>query len=459
MRGGPPLNVIATAREGLHYRRSVSAGQARSDRGGAPSRRCDYNDSRGSEPMFEPRIHALLRSCCRACRCACGPAPTPPPAKGDELVALLRPGPVDVVSRPDGRSAGLRLRPRAACSRNVHDLVLKVVAASDPRARLAAGDQRRSVGAGGAVSPSRPPADDPAASAACFQRRTTRVEPVLIYNIDRLSADVVGRSRGNQRRRAGGQRARSRALAARAHRAPRSSVEVDRAVLGRSADRAGLRRNARLRGRRRPTKPTCAQRPISISSVHSRRRSSTTWLGFRTGAVALRDQVDAFFARLQERRHAARLIERYFARVQVPRIDAGVFQERIKSVLPQYRASVREARRKPPASNGGCWRRSRTRNRNGTRRRPARPACAGSCSSPRTRRVTSASSDRLDPQASALGAARYLQRSQGQAAARIAEPDRTWLALAAYNIGIAHLEDARILAQKQKHESRFVERR
>jgi membrane-bound lytic murein transglycosylase F len=29
------------------------------------------------------------------------------------------------------------------------------------------------------------------------------------------------------------------------------------------------------------------------------------------------------------------------------------------------------------------------------------------------------------------------------------EPDRTWLALAAFNIGLGHLEDARVLAQKQ----------
>src|SRR5208282_2829004 len=30
---------------------------------------------------------------------------------------------------------------------------------------------------------------------------------------------------------------------------------------------------------------------------------------------------------------------------------------------------------------------------------------------------------------------------------RVSEPDRTWLALAAYNIGYGHLEDARILTQ------------
>ena len=41
-------------------------------------------------------------------------------------------------------------------------------------------------------------------------------------------------------------------------------------------------------------------------------------------------------------------------------------------------------------------------------------------------------------------------RTSARLPARIAEPDRTWLALAAFNIGPGHLEDARVLAQRQK---------
>ena len=58
--------------------------------------------------------------------------------------------------------------------------------------------------------------------------------------------------------------------------------------------------------------------------------------------------------------------------------------------------------------------------------------------------------DLLDPAQNVLGAARYLHDLKDKLPERIHEPDRTWLALAAYNIGLGHLEDARILAQKQK---------
>jgi membrane-bound lytic murein transglycosylase F len=58
-------------------------------------------------------------------------------------------------------------------------------------------------------------------------------------------------------------------------------------------------------------------------------------------------------------------------------------------------------------------------------------------------------SNRLDPQQSIEGGAHYLDSRIKKIPERISEPDRTWMALASYNIGLGHLEDARILTQKQ----------
>ena len=57
--------------------------------------------------------------------------------------------------------------------------------------------------------------------------------------------------------------------------------------------------------------------------------------------------------------------------------------------------------------------------------------------------------DRLDPRQSIDGGARYFLRLRERLPARIPEPDRTWMALAAYNMGMGHLEDARVLTEKQ----------
>ena len=57
--------------------------------------------------------------------------------------------------------------------------------------------------------------------------------------------------------------------------------------------------------------------------------------------------------------------------------------------------------------------------------------------------------NRNDPEQSALGGARYLQSMIDRLPERIEHPDRLWLALAAYNIGLGHLEDARILTERQ----------
>ena len=56
--------------------------------------------------------------------------------------------------------------------------------------------------------------------------------------------------------------------------------------------------------------------------------------------------------------------------------------------------------------------------------------------------------DRTDTAQSISGGARYLRRVEKKLPERIQEPDRTWMALAGYNVGFGHLEDARILTQR-----------
>ncbi len=56
--------------------------------------------------------------------------------------------------------------------------------------------------------------------------------------------------------------------------------------------------------------------------------------------------------------------------------------------------------------------------------------------------------NRTDPRESILGGARYLRLVEKKIPERIPEPDRIWLALAGYNVGFGHLEDARILTQR-----------
>ena len=57
--------------------------------------------------------------------------------------------------------------------------------------------------------------------------------------------------------------------------------------------------------------------------------------------------------------------------------------------------------------------------------------------------------DRLDPKQSIEGGARYFLQLRDRIPDRIEEPDRSWMALAAYNMGMSHLEDARVLTQKR----------
>jgi len=56
--------------------------------------------------------------------------------------------------------------------------------------------------------------------------------------------------------------------------------------------------------------------------------------------------------------------------------------------------------------------------------------------------------DREDPETSIFGGAQYFARQTERIANTVADPDRTWMALAAYNVGFNHLKDARMIVEQ-----------
>ena len=55
--------------------------------------------------------------------------------------------------------------------------------------------------------------------------------------------------------------------------------------------------------------------------------------------------------------------------------------------------------------------------------------------------------DRVDPKNSIFGGAQYYARQTERVADTVGEPDRTWMALAAYNVGFNHIKDARQIVE------------
>ena len=57
--------------------------------------------------------------------------------------------------------------------------------------------------------------------------------------------------------------------------------------------------------------------------------------------------------------------------------------------------------------------------------------------------------DRTDPRNSIFGGAQYFARQMERVADSVGEPDRTWMALASYNVGFNHVKDARLIVEWQ----------
>ena len=176
--------------------------------------------------------------------------------------------------------------------------------------------------------------------------------------------------------------------------------------------------------------------------------SRLAWAFSRDVDPDLLREAKKFFARIQQDGTLNRLLDRYYGhRNRLKALDAAAFIARTERDLPEYRPLFQEA----ADLTGSDWRLLAALAYQESQWDPL----ATSYTNVRgMMMLTEDTADRmgvknrLDPRESILAGAKYLALLRDQLPGRIPEPDRTWLALAAYNQGYGHLEDARILTTR-----------
>ncbi len=167
------------------------------------------------------------------------------------------------------------------------------------------------------------------------------------------------------------------------------------------------------------------------------------------GDDSLRQAADAYLARIRRDGTLARLLEHYYGHAgRLNFVDKRDFLRHIRERLPRLRPYFELAERQ----TGIDWRLLAAIAYQESHWDPKAKSPTGVRGVMMLTRATARQlgvEDRLDPEQSILGGARYLRIVEEKIPARIPEPDRLWLTLAGYNIGFGHLEDARILTQAQ----------
>jgi membrane-bound lytic murein transglycosylase F len=144
----------------------------------------------------------------------------------------------------------------------------------------------------------------------------------------------------------------------------------------------------------------------------------------------------------------AAIVKRYYGRSEdLEFVGARGFMRHLQSRLPLYKKWFQEA----AEQSSQDWRLLAAIGYQESKWNPAAASASGAKGLMQLT-VNSASEAKVtnpnDARQSIFGGARYFRQVYEKIPTHVPEPDRTWFALAAYNIGYGHLEDARVLAQK-----------
>lgn len=181
------------------------------------------------------------------------------------------------------------------------------------------------------------------------------------------------------------------------------------------------------------------------------------WI-MRNNARQLRSKIHEWFSIYTDQGQIEIVINRYYGHLDTfDYVDTQRFRKRIKKRLPKYKKWFRQAARKYKLD----WRllAAQSYQESHWNRRAKSPTGVRGImmlTLPTARQLGVKS--RLDAKTNIFAGARYLAQLRRRLPKEIKEPERTWMALAAYNFGYGHLTDAMELAEQQdKNPMHWVE--
>ena len=190
--------------------------------------------------------------------------------------------------------------------------------------------------------------------------------------------------------------------------------------------------------------------PDMLTSLAITDQEEIVWLGSSDATDDVLKPVNDFLTELKKNGQLNRIKDAHFSfRRRLTQADTAQFIEKINSLLPDFHGLFKQAQIRSNidwrliaalAYQESKW------DPNATSPTGVRGMMMLTEDTADRLRV----SNRLNARESILAGADYLAILRDELPANIDEPDRTWLALAAYNLGMGHLKGARSLAQGKK---------
>jgi len=168
--------------------------------------------------------------------------------------------------------------------------------------------------------------------------------------------------------------------------------------------------------------------------------------------------VESFFNKIKNNGELTRVIERNYGHVEdFDYVGTKIYQRHINTRLPQYQTIFeREAEK-----HNVDWRLIAAMGYQESHWDPSAVSPTGVRGIMMLTLKTAKDldiQDRLDPEESISGGTRYFKKTRDRFDKNVLEPDRTWMAMAAYNVGFYHVQDARELTSKlKKNPNRWID--